>query len=122
MLASFLRSLRYHGKDSDMELFARQLSEQLLELAKNPLIDGMLVESVDFVNLISSDSKTYQLKHKRGVAARGVMVIECRPKDGGNLDPTAYPTHCPANDTKDIAFLAMTPYMATNFLWTLWVW
>ena len=122
MLARFLRAIRYHGKDPDAEVFARQLSDQLLGLAKNPLLDGVLVESVDFVKLISSDAQTYQLKHQLGVKARGVWVVECRPKDKDNLEPTAYPTHYPNSDTVDIAFLAMTPHMAENFLWTLWVW
>lgn len=122
MLARFLRAIRYHGKDPDVELLARQLSDQLLGLAKNPLLDGLLVELFDFGQYEATDEKTYPLTHRLGVKARGIIIVECRPKDNGALEPTAYPTHCPASDTVNKAWLAMTPYMAQNFLWTLWVW
>lgn len=122
MLSRFLRAVRYHGRDTDTQLLARQLSDQLLSLAKNPLIDGMLIQSVDFLKTASDSEKTYPLTHQMGMKAQGVLIVECRPKDGASLEPTAYPTHCPGKDTVDIAWLAMTPYMAENFLWTVWVW
>ncbi len=122
MRARFLRAIHYHGKDPDTDRLARELSEQLLGLAKNPLLDGLLVELFDFGQYAATSEQTYPLTHQLGVKARGIIIVECRPKNKAALEPTAYPVHCPSADTTDKAYLAMTPYMAQNFLWTLWVW
>jgi hypothetical protein len=122
MKPQFLRPVRYHGEDQGSARVARETSPQLKRLSDNPLLGGVLFELQDFSSLAGDVDRTYPLRHQLGIKANGVLVLECRPKDPTYLEPPTFPTHIPIQDTTDVAFVALTPYMATNFLWSFWVW
>jgi hypothetical protein len=122
MRPNFLRPVRYHGEDDSSSRLSRELSPQLKLLSENPLLGGRLLELQDFSSQVGSINKSYALRHQLHSKANGLLVLECRSKDPEILEPPTYPLHVPSQDTDDVAFVAMTPFMAINFLWSFWVW
>jgi hypothetical protein len=122
MRTNFLRPIHYHGDDTGSAVASRETSQQLKRLSDNPLLGGALFELQDYSALTGTVTQAYPLRHQLHAKANGVMVLECRPKEPGHSESPTYPVHVPAQDTDDVAFVAMTPYMALNFLWSFWVW
>lgn len=114
-----IRRPTYGGQDPQMDQFARGTSDALRTIQNQPANDGMKLEGQDFGT--QTNPTTQQLKHTMGRKARGVQLLSCKPKVNTAASPAGIPAHCPWLDDDNTAFVAVTADMASNFIWSFWV-
>jgi hypothetical protein len=120
-MAASIKRVTYNGPDAQVDQFARNVSEIMKFMQSSAAIDGSLFEEQDFGE--QTAPITRYLKHTMKRKARGVAVFSCRPrKTDAPACPAGIPVHLKTLDDDNAATIYLTAEMATNFIWTFWVW
>jgi hypothetical protein len=118
-----LRRPQYAGDDPQMQQFERGVGDVVRFLQNLPFTDGQLFENVDFSDQAVAGVTPYRLTHTMKRKARGILVMSCKPKVVATpAVPADLPVHLPDQDTIQIAFVGLSQAMATDFVWSFWVW
>jgi hypothetical protein len=116
-----LRMPNYSGSDPQVQKLARGVSDVLTYLSTLPFSDGVPILEQDFGAPKSASNANYELKHGLKRKARGVTVISCRCKYDPPALPMSQPVHVKNLDTDSIAYVCLSAAMASDFIWSFWV-
>jgi hypothetical protein len=115
-----LKRPAYNGTDTAVDQFARAVNDSFKMLQTLPANDGVIFENMDFG--AQSATTTQQLKHTMNRKARGISVFSCRPRAQSLTTPGDIPSHAYWLDDENIAYIVLTAGMASDYLWSFWVW
>jgi len=116
-----LRIPNYSGSNPQVQALERGINELLQYLSALPFADGVPILDQDFGAPKSASNDNYQLKHGLGRKARGVTIISCRCKYDPPALPMSQPVHVKSLDTDSVAYVCLSAAMASDFIWSFWV-